>query len=61
MTWQSKTAGTIGQYLKTSWDSVLTLHQELTPRVEPERTEERFHEIMLYNKNKMAISELEYT
>ena len=61
MTWQRKTAGTIDQYLKTNWDSVLIMHQELTPGVEPERTEERYHEIVLYNKNNTAISELEYT
>ena len=55
----TKTAGTIDQYLKTGWDSALTLHQELTCEVEPDRTEERFKEIMLYNKAEVA--ELEST
>jgi hypothetical protein len=55
----AKTAETIDKYLKTGWDSALTLHQELTREVEPERTEDRFHEIMLYNKSE--VSELEYT
>ena len=50
-------AATIDQYMKTGWDAALTLHQELTREVEPDRAEERFREIMSYNKTE--ISELE--
>jgi len=53
----AKTAGTIDQYVKTGWDAALTLHQELTREVEPDRTEERFHEVM--SSNKTEILELE--
>lgn len=55
----AKTVVTIDQYLKTGWDSALTLHWELTREVEPDRTEERFQEIVL--SNKAEIAELEYT
>ena len=54
-----KTVVTIDQYLKTGWDSAFTLHNELTREVEPDRTEERFQEIM--RTNKAEIAELEYT
>ena len=55
----AKTVVTIDQYLKTGWDSALTLHNALTLEVEPDRTEERFQEIMRFNKAEIA--ELEYT
>ena len=54
-----KTVVTIDQYLKTGWDSALTLHNELTREVEPDKTEERFQEII--RSNKAEIAELEYT
>ncbi len=41
-----KTAGTIDQYLKTSWESARTLHHELIREVETDKMEERCHEIM---------------
>jgi hypothetical protein len=55
----AKTVMTIDQYLKTGWDSALTLHLELTREVEPDKTEERFQEIV--SSNKTEIAELEYT
>jgi Family of unknown function (DUF6535) len=55
----AKTVVTIDQYLKTGWDSALTLHLELTREVEPDKTEERFQEIV--RSNKAEIAELEYT
>ena len=55
----AKTVVTIDQYLKTGWDSALTLHLELTREVEPDKTEERFQEIV--RSNKTEIAELEYT
>ncbi|KAH9967794.1 hypothetical protein BJV74DRAFT_799460 [Russula compacta] len=55
----AKTVGTIDQYLKSGWDSALTLHFELTREVEPDKAEKRLHEIM--QNNKVEIAELEYT
>ncbi|KAI9507957.1 hypothetical protein F5148DRAFT_1200860 [Russula earlei] len=55
----AKTAEIIDRRLGDVWYSASTLHDELSREVEPDKMEERLHEIMLSNKDQIA--ELEYT
>ncbi|KAI0261952.1 hypothetical protein BC834DRAFT_1043705 [Gloeopeniophorella convolvens] len=55
----AKTSGIIDQYVKTGWEAADNLRIELNREVEPDKTEERFQEIVRDNKSDVA--ELEYT
>jgi hypothetical protein len=50
----AKTAGTIDEYLKTSWHSAASLHQELIRDVDPDNVEDRVRNIMQEKKIDIA-------
>ena len=51
----AKTAGTIDEYLKTSWHSAASLHQELIHDVDPDKIEDRVRGIMQEKKTDITI------
>ncbi|KAI0274159.1 hypothetical protein BGY98DRAFT_94197 [Russula aff. rugulosa BPL654] len=51
----AKTARTLNEYLKTSWKSAASLHQELICDVDPNNVEDRVRDIMQEKKSDIAI------
>jgi hypothetical protein len=45
-----KTARTIDEYLRTSWDTANSLHQELVRDVEPDKIEDRLRKVVQEKK-----------